>query len=446
MRSLPLRPIRSSLLLAALCLGLAACSPQGTGGASSPANSSGTTPVPPAGPLDAAAMKQAVSEALVLPDTLDRISAICELMKRVDASNVEGARDAYDAAVEGLDREEVRVFANAWARIDARAALEWFTRWRAPMVGQSAISEVVHYWTRHGGADEARAFALASLGPEGPESGTVRNLIVDATAAGLASAARNEELTRLLEDLPSGQERSWVITQAMIEFYRSGVPKLRAWVDSIPWEAKNDLKRDALRSALVSLAHYDPAATFAWYEEVEPKLALGAYLDGIAEAAGAREPLATIEWLRARKDSAGRHLGLRAAAYHFLKSDVRTARAPGAGAEAGAGDGTAAEWIRTHLDDPAIDAAMRFPLTQYLISVDLQQALPLAEKIEAPGEKVAALKQILAMWSRKDYPAVERYMAEVGVPQEVEQAVRGLQAIRQQQREAKKAASGGAGS
>lgn len=409
------------MLLAVLWMGLAACSPPGA------QDGAATAGGVAAGPLDVSAMKQAVGEALVLPDTLDRLSAICELMKRVDADNVEGARDAYDAAVEGLDRDEVRVFANAWARIDPRAALDWFTHWRAPMVGQSAISEVVHYWTRHGGADEARAFALASLGPEGPESGTVRNLIVDATAAGLASAGRNEELTKLLEDLPSGQERSWVITKAMIEFYRSGMPKLRAWVDSIPWEAKNDLKRDALHSALVSLAHYDGAAAFAWYEEVEPKLALGAYLDGIAEAAGGRDPLATIEWLRGRKESAGRHLGLRSAAYHYLKRDGKAASA----------------WIEAHLDDPVIASAMRFPLTQYLISVDLQAALPLAEKIEAPGEKIAALKQILAMWSRKDYPAVERYMAEVGVPNEVEQAVRGLHAIRQQQRAAKKAGSEG---
>lgn len=416
---LPLRLSTTLAVVAAvLCLAPIACSPPASKDAA-PAGTAGT--VPASGPLDAAAMKQAVAAGLALPDTLDRLSTLCELMKRVDASNVEGARDAYDAAVEGLDRDDVRVFANAWARIDSRAALEWFTGWRAPMVGQSAISEVVHYWTRHGGADEARRFALESLGPEGPESGTVRNLVVDATAAGLASAGRNAELTKLLEELPSGQERSWVITQAMIEFYRSGTASLRAWVDSIPWDAKNDLKRDALHSALVSLAHYDAAATFAWYDEVAPKLPLGAHLDGIGEAAGAREPLATIEWLRTRKESAGRHLGLRAAAYHYLKADGKTAAA----------------WIESHLDDPAIEAAMRFPLTQYLISVDIHAALPLAEKIQAPGEKVAALKQILAMWSRKDYPAVERYMAEVGVPNEVEQAVRTLHTIRQQQRAAK---------
>lgn len=421
------RPLRSSMTLAvaAALLGLApiACSPPASKDA---APAAAGAAISETGPLDAEAMKQAVAAGLALPDTLDRLSTICELMKRVDAGNVEGARDAYDAAVEGLDRDEVRVFANAWARIDPRAALEWFTKWRAPMVGQSAISEVVHAWTRNGGADEARRFALESLGPEGPESGTVRNLVVDATAAGLASAGRNAELTKLLEDLPSGQERSWVITQAMIEFYRSGVANLRAWVDSIPWDAKNDLKRDALHSAIVSLAHYDPAATFAWYEEVEPKLALGAYLDGLGEAAGAREPLATIEWLRGRKESAGRHLGLRAATYHYLKADGKAA----------------AQWIESHLDDPVVESAMRFPLTQYMISVDIHAALPLAEKIEAPGEKVAALKQILAMWSRQDYPAVERYMAEVGVPNEVEQAVRTLHSIRQQQRAASQAGAG----
>lgn len=372
-------------------------------------------------------MKQAVSEALANPDTLDRIDAVADLMRRLDASNVEGAMAAYDDAVEGLDRDEVRLFANAWARLDPRAALERFTTWRAPRVGQSAISEVVYYWTRHGGAEEARQFALDSLGIERPAGQTMRNLVVDATAAGLAAAGQHDALTKLLEGFPSDDGRNWVITQAMLEFYRAGTPALRAWVDSIPWEAPNALKHDALRSALISLANFDGQQAAEWYETVEARLPPGSFLEPISEAWGSREPLANIEWLLDRPASEARRLALRAGAYQYLKRD-----------------GTAASaWITAHLDDPSVKASMLFPLTQYTISVDLQQALPLAEQIEVPGEKLSSLKQILVMWSRKDPQAVERYMAEKGVPAEVEQVVRAMSAVRRQQSQAKQSADEG---
>jgi len=399
-----------AFVTAALALFLVACSPSKDSAASRPGD----------GPLDGEAMKRAVAAALANPDTLDRIDAIADLMRKLDASNVEGAMEAYDGAVEGLDRDEVRLFANAWARVDPRAALERFTKWRAPRVGQSAISEVVFYWTRHGGAEEARRFALESLGIERPEGQTVRNLVVDATAAGLAAAGQHDSLTKLLEGFPSDDGRNWVITQAMLEFYRIGPSALRAWVDSIPWEAQNALKHDALRSALISLANFDGRGAAAWYEDEEGKLPPGSFLEAISEARGGREPLENLEWLLARPESEARRLALRAGAYHYLKSDGKAA----------------SEWISARLEDPAVKGAALFPLTQYTISVDPKLALPLAEQIDVPGEKLSSLKQILVMWSRQDFPAVERYMAEKGVPPEVERVVRGMNTVRQQQRKA----------
>ncbi len=367
--------------------------------------------------LDREAMKQAVAEALVISDTLDRIDRITDLMRKVDAGNVEGAMEAYEAAVDGLDRDEVRLFANAWARIDPKVALERFAKWRAPRVGRSAISEVVFFWTRRDGAEDARIFALESLGTDRPEGKTVRNLVVDATVEGLAAAGQHEELTRLLSSFPADEGRRWVITKALLQFYRAGTAAPRAWVDSIPWEGDNALKIDALQTALVSLAGVDGRQAAQWYETVEAKLPPGSFLEQISETWGARDALGNLEWLLERPDSKGRHAALRAGAYHYLRQD-----GPGA-----------SEWIAARLGDPRVDAAMRYPLTQYLISVDLEKALASAERIQAPGDKIASLKQILVMWSRRDHPFVERYMAEKGVPPEVERAVRGMHAVRKKQ-------------
>ena len=79
---------------------------------------------------------------------------------------------------------------------------------------------------------------------------------------------------------------------------------------------------------------------------------------------------------------------------------------------------------------------MLFPLTQWMMTSDLQRALELAEGLDRPNQRSRALKQILVLWGREDYEAADRYMTEVGVPEDVERAVRGVLRIRRRQSEA----------
>lgn len=425
MRPLDRSGLARSGAIGAIFLIVAGCSP---GDSDAPAVAPAERPGPEAS-IDAQAMEDALARALANPDSLDRIDAVAGLMRKLDATNLPGAIEAYDAAAGGLDRDEVKLFANAWARIDSRAALEHFTRFRAPQIGQSAISEVINYWTRHGGAEDAREFALASLGMGRSDGQTLRNTVVDATVQGLAGARQHEALTEMLAGFPADENRSWLITQALLEQYRSGPDEVRGWVDSIPWDAPNDLKLDALRGGIGSLAKADGAAAASWYESVEERLPPGSFLELIAEGWAPAEPLAAIEWLQKRPESEPRLLALRTAAYAYLKADGKAA----------------SEWITARLADPAIDAAMRFPLTNYMMTVDLQAALKLAERIPAQGEKIGSLKQILGIWGKTDQAAVDRYMAEQGVPIEVERAVRGMKAFREQRQRAT-AANGGKGS
>lgn len=411
---LPSRSMKSSRQTKLLCAGLLIALVVGC----AEGDRTKTLPGIPDGPIDAAKMKTEMMSALAERDTLDRATRIIGLVHRLDADNLEGAIEAHEESLRGLDREEVRVFMNGWARIDAKGALDRLATWRNPGVVRQGIAEVVFYWTLNGGAEEARAYALASLGKSDDDTETTRNVIVDSVVRGLASAGEHEQLTALLETFPSDRTRTWVMTQGMLQLYRKGLSDVQAWVDSIPWDAKNDLKRDALRSSLVSMAGADGPTAAAWLERVEDRLEKGEILEDLSHAWAQSDPLATIEWLRARPQSAKRSAALRAASFEFLKQKGPEAEA----------------WIRANLDDPVIDTTMRFPLAQYLMSVDIQQALPVAEKIGRLNEKSNALKQILMMWSRTDYDAVKRYMAEVGVPADVERTVVGQNQMRKQKR------------
>lgn len=380
------------------------------------------------GPLDSDALRDGVAQALSLHDPLDRTTQLVDLMRRLDASNVEGAALAYEAAAQGIEAFDVALFANAWARLDGEAALERMIRFPNPAGMFRGVAEVIFLRARRGEAAAVREYAEKALAGRAElsveDKATAANIILDATARGLAAAGQFEDLNRLLESLPSGRDRSFLITKTLVELGRND-GDIDRWSGSVSWEAKNDLKRDVLRPVLVLMAGWDGAGAAKRYDEARDRLEPGEWLGEIAEPWSLAEPVPTIEWLLTQPPSDSRHVALKAAAYNLLRKDGPKGR----------------EWLEQRLSEPDVHAHMLFPLVQYIISVDIQEALPLAREIENEGEKVAALKQILMIWSRKDYEAVKKYMAEVGVPPQVEEAVVGLNEIRIQRRRAQEAAA-----
>jgi len=407
-----------------VALALGACSDAGKGGSAAGGAAPGAA-------LGEAEMKAAVAEALATHDLLDRVSALVDLMRRLDAGNVAGAADAYEAAARGIDPQDAALFANAWARLDYEAAMDRFLTIPNPAVQFRGIAEVIFQRARSGDAEAVRAYAertvLGNADLPTADLESAAAIIVDATARGLAAAGEFEELNALLELLESGQARSFLITKTMIELGRND-GDIRAWADGIPWDAKNDLKKDVLRPVLAVIASSDGRQASEWYDGIKDKLEPGLWLGEIGDAWAGTDPVAALEWLLAQPPSEPRSMALRTGAYAYLRRD----------------GAAAADWIKARLDRPDVHAHMLFPLVQYVISVDIQQALPLAREIEGEGDRNAALKQILMIWSRSDYDAVKKYMAEQGVSPEVEEAVIGQNEIRIQRRRAKEAADAAA--
>ena len=413
-------------VLSALLFGVVLC------GCPAPADKGSARPEAETAELGAAQMQEEVARALANHDTLDRTTALVDLMHRLDSSNVSGAMAAYEGAAQGIDRQDVALFANAWARFDAEEAIDRFLAFPNASAQFQAVADVIFYRARNGAAKEARIFAEKALSGQANLSAadkeTAGQIILDATARGLAAAGQYDDLTKLLETIPSGQPRSFLITKTMLEFGRNE-GNARNWADGIPWEAQNQLKRDVLRPTLVLMAGYDGRGASEWYDSVKDRLEPGEWLGDIGDAWARNEPVQSLEWLLSQPESQPRQYALRTGSYVYLLKD----------GPAGAA------WIKSRLDQPAVHRHMLFPLVQYLISVDIHEALPLAQEIEGKGDKISALKQILMIWSRKDYEAVKQYMAEVGVPAEVVEAVNGHNAIRVERRKAKEAAGQAAG-
>ena len=386
----------------------------------------------PAGVLGEAEMKASVAHALAIHDSLDRTTELVDLMRRLDATNLTGAVAAYEEAARGIDARDAALFANAWARIDYEAAIDRFLTFPNPAAQFQAVSEVIFYKAGHGGAKEVREYTersiLGNTTLSAADKAAASGIILDAAARGLASAGEYDELTKLLESLPADRARSFLITKTLIELGRSD-GDTRQWAEGISWDAKNQLKKDVMRPVLALLAGYDGREASVWYDGIRDHLEPGEWLGDIGNPWAQVAPVESVEWLLSQPPSDPRRMALRTAAYEFLRKEGPAGK----------------EWIKSRLDQPDIHAHMLFPLVQYIISVDIQEALPLAQQIEGSGDKIAALKQILMIWSRKDYDAVKRYMAEVGVPPEVAETVNGHNEIRIERRKAKEAAAAAAG-
>lgn len=372
--------------------------------------------------LDAGELREALLEALATTDTFDRVARTVELLAAVDDDNVAGARAAYDQRLAHVDRSEIRLYANTLARRGPREALDEVMRWEYPGLKRAAVSEIVYWWARHGGSAEARAYAEATLEDAALGEKTVRNVMIDALVRAVAASGDHAELTEIFASLPADDTREWLLTQSILELYRTGgFAATKAWVDSIPWDVGDGLAFSALKRGLHLQSKALGADSAAWYLEFEPRLSpdeVEEALPLVVQGWVRRDPEATIAWLRDRPQSAVRDEALRSAAIVWLKGDPETAVA----------------WIEARLEDPLVERTLLFPLAQYTMSIDIHEALPLAERIPIEGERIRALKQILVMWSRDDYAAVEAYMAENDVPEAVVAAVRGQRAIRTQRR------------
>ena len=372
-------------------------------------------------PVTAEEMEVAVRNALDTPDTLDRTARLSDLMQGLDARTLVGAQRAFEERMRAVESQDAALFANAAARIDPLAAIEYFRTWDRGGLRRAALSEAVFYWTRHGGASEARKLAASEAeGIDGPRR---RNVVINATAKGLAVTGAYDELNALLADYPDEAARDALVFAVLRELYRRDWEAPRAWYDSISWSEEDLALKRAMTRIFMSLqTRADGRIGAALYEEHESNDPEGApvLLESVARVWAEQEPAASIGWVLERPEGSERIAALRSVAYEWLEREPEAA----------------APWITDHLEDPVIEDAMLFPLTQWMMTSDLQRALELAEGLDRPNQRSRALKQILVLWGREDYEAADRYMTEVGVPEDVERAVRGVLRIRRRQSEA----------
>ena len=426
----------AAFLLGAATFGLAGCdgAPAQNGSNASTSTSTSTSASPTSkatsassGPIDTAALSAAEMEAEVLAaigvrDTLDRVSRRTELMQGVRRENVEGAKNALDQDMVRLEQWEIRLFAAAYARLAPEEAMDYVRTWTFPKHAATALDEIIYGWTLAGGGEDVVEYAertiiepaLAERKEQAGEVGRIAlpteknefrpNYIVSTMVRALAVAGKGDEVTRILTRYPISDKSTMVLSSAVIGFRRHGTEPLENWIMSIPTDAPNDVYARVWNSAIGVQAKMDASVSARWYESAEENFdPEQGPLQGWTRDWARKDPVAAISWMLERADTRDRLEAIRAAALQWLKADGPAASA----------------WLRKEMDRPGLKPAALFPLTQYMMTVDVEESIALAEDIPNVREKNRALKQSLMALAGRDPQAFKRYAEGHEIPQKV---------------------------
>ena len=254
--------------------------------------------------LDAEAMRAALAETLLEPDTLRRAVALEALLERLDAGNALGAERAIDPIVVGVADCDVEAYVQARTRFDPRGAFQHALRWPSVHKRGLGVLAATFGWALHGGALEARAAVESLRAVEIRKSGLFGLL------QGWASSDDVEGATRYLTQMPNDEKGTrdkvllTFVTSPLLAY--GGPDRLLAWFEEVPDDAPNDFKRAAFRNALLQLASEDPERAVAFYEANAGRDWRGRSLWLIAVGWQKRDPEAALGWLLARDPEEGR--------------------------------------------------------------------------------------------------------------------------------------------
>jgi hypothetical protein len=410
-----LAPVGIAVLLGMLMSSLVACSPSGDAGAGgggtvadSAASLGGSEALQP---LDNQDMKTAIDEMLRTTDTLDRNRKAIALLNALTAENLEGAIEAYEKDLARVPPHESRLFANAWARIDPRGAVDRMLAWEYPKITFQSVEEAVYVWARSGDAAEARAYVDPSIDSAKIQGKTPGKFMVLAVIKALGVAQEYDEMTALLSSLEDDTSRDLFLTEVMIEMNRvHGLPEVRSWVNGMSWDTPNDLKIGALRRGFEWTSQLGGEDVAAWYEEIESHPRAIELLPTAVARWGVRGPDDAILWLAQRPASGVRDQVIRQTATGWLGRKPDEAEA----------------WILSQSDaDEKMRELMLIPLVNLRAAQRrYPEAIGLLEQVEKEDEREYGLIAVLVEWHRLDSAAAEKYIQDATISEAVASGVR----------------------
>lgn len=374
----------------------------------------------------AATLVERYAAGLAENDPLSRHQLLAQVYAEATKSDVEGMLGVIKEDLRKRKPEEVRVFANLFAKLDRRTALSEVLSWDYPAAQIIASEEVMSVWVQTGDSGEImRTWSELEGSANIPLSRVHRGEI-----AMMGAVARHRDydaINSLIADATDVDHRRRLIARLGLSMSQSDGESYLDYAvrvhksETFEPEVKAELVLEAQKLALVAT----PEFAIGWYENIKDGPYSGDALSIIAEKWSRTDAIAALDFVRARPASEKPAMAKRAAAIIWLQKDPQVAE----------------PYLREAVEaDRSMDSVL-LPLAQFMMVRDSKGAMELALRVPDTRERESVLKQGLMRWVQRDQTAAEDFMAKNPVSKSIETAVQGAKRMKRNRDAASRAAA-----
>jgi hypothetical protein len=304
----------------------------------------------------------------------------------------------------GIVPEEVRLFMLAWARFDAPGAYAWASE--GPAGWQETLTDqAIYAWAYYDGP-AAMSAAEETEGPKRIEA------LKQQALNGWMRSDDKHGVTDYIANYPDGKRRGRLYFLLGGEVaMREGNDAAMRWVEALPDDSPNNLKRGVFGVVAKIVAGDDPLRAADWFVAHRTRPYSGKALDGIMRRwVQNQDPLAAFEWLLALSSDGlraqDRGNAIKAGFRKWIQLDREAAQS----------------WLLSALPNPALDPAVLEAL-KILLQKDPGAAIAWAQRLDDEALRHSESVRVGIRWRGKDSEAFDDWLKENELPEETRQKI-----------------------
>ena len=243
---------------------------------------------------DARSMERAVREALAEPRAFPRTVALSQLMQKLSAENVDGARAVFDEKIAIAQSQDAQIFLAAWTHLDPYSAFDATLGWKSDKRREYGVGVIVREWAASGKAVEALTYLRQEADVETAKHAVIPLIRGWAQSGDIGGATRLAvDLARTGGEYPGLEEG---LVRGVLGSKR--VEETIRWAEDLAARDDSELGPAILQTSLLLVAAQAPERAIRWYEALEPRSWTQPILPTITGHWVDEDPRAAMTWRR----------------------------------------------------------------------------------------------------------------------------------------------------
>ena len=345
-----------------------------------------------------------LDEAFGETDPLRRAYLISHALRDFGPDDVAEMKRVFVSRRVGFEMEEVQLAMLAWTRFDGAGAYAWASEWPSAWK-RTLTAQSLWAWGFHDGAAAIR-FVEEIEDPELNE-----RLKQNALGGWMRSSDKDgvsEYIANFAKMGPRGRLTFLLAGEVLME---RGIDGAMRWVDDLPKDSPNDLKRIAFDHVAKSVAAEDPVRAAEWFLVHRAQAYSGGALKGIARRwVQNHDPPSAFEWLVELSDdddgSGQRDEAIAAGFRSWIQSDADAAQA----------------WLLPMVPNSALDSAV-LEATKRLTPKEPSEAMDWARRLDDESKRNRELVRVASRWKFRDEEALGEWLNESDISEETRQII-----------------------